>query len=152
MMPHGMAGMLGSMQDSAIATVLRQSLDRERPPARMTAAQAADFLGFEKEDLALLAKEKILRPLGRPVANAVKYYAAVDVLEFSQDRRRLERATELLYQRNRSKSDAQRAREQGDEQAWDAVTEGSPGSDHESDHESIARKPSEGGGRFLKTQ
>jgi len=121
MMPHGVGGVLGSMQDTAIATVLRQSLDRERPPARMTAAQAADFLGFEKDDLALLAKEKILRPLGRPVANAVKYYAAVDVIAVSQDRQRLERATELLYQRNRSKFDAQRARESGVDPTRDEV-------------------------------
>jgi hypothetical protein len=90
--------------------LLQRALDREHPPARMTATQAADCLGFEKDDLALLAREGLLKPLGRPAANATKYYAATDVTGLWNDRKRLDRATDLLYERNRSKVELQRTR------------------------------------------
>ncbi len=99
-----MAGFLAGMTEATMAQALLRALDREHPPARMTAAQAADFLGFEKDDLALLAREGLLQPLGRPGANAVKYYAAVEVAALWNDRERLDRATQLLYERNRAKA------------------------------------------------
>jgi hypothetical protein len=111
---HPMLGCVTDVQgvrEGTIANAINRALDREHPPARMTAAQAADFLGFEKDDLALFAREELLRPLGRPVANATKYYAAVEVVAFWKDRERLDRATQLIYERNRSKVEAQRDRE-----------------------------------------
>ena len=101
-----LAGLRGGVPDGTMAQALLRALDREHPPARMTAAQAADFLGFEKDDLALLAREGLLPPLGRPGPNAVKYYAAVEVAALWQDRARLDRATQLLYERNRAKAGA----------------------------------------------
>lgn len=101
---------VSGVQGAAIVGAMNRALDREYPPGRMTAAQAADLLGFEKDDLALLARKGLLLPLGKPVANAVKYYAAVDVLALRNDRDRLERATELVYERNRSKVEVQRTR------------------------------------------
>ncbi len=89
---------------------LQRALDRERPPARLTAAQAADLLGFEKDDLALLAARGLLVPLGDPAANAVKYYALTDIAAFSEDRPGLDQATQLIYRRNRSKVAAQKLR------------------------------------------
>ena len=70
----------------------------------------ADLLGFEKDDLALLARAGLLVPLGNPTANAVKYYATVDVAAFSEDRDRLDQATAIIYARNRSKFAAQQLR------------------------------------------
>ncbi len=104
---------VAGVPESTLARAMARALDREHPPARMTAAQAADFLGFERDDLALLAREGLLRPLGRPGANAVKYYAAVEVAALWNDRTSLDRATQLLYERNRSKADAQRDRAGG---------------------------------------
>ena len=93
-----------------IAEVMKQALDRERPPARLNGEQTADLLGFEKDDLALLARAGLLVPLGNPTANAVKYYATVDVAAFSEDRDRLDQATAIIYARNRSKFAAQQLR------------------------------------------
>ena len=99
-----------SMTTDRIAEVMKRALDRERPPARLNADQTADLLGFEKDDLALLARAGLLVPLGNPTANAVKYYATVDVAAFSEDRDRLDYATAIIYARNRSKVEAQKIR------------------------------------------
>jgi hypothetical protein len=66
--------------------------------------------GFEKDDHALLARAGLLIPLGNPTANAVEYYATVDVAAFSEDRDRLDQATAIIYARNRSKFAAQQLR------------------------------------------
>ena len=99
-----------SMTTDRIAEVMKRALDRERPPARLNGEQTADLLGFEKDDLALLARAGLLVPLGNPTANAVKYYATVDVAAFSEDRDRLDHATAIIYARNRSKFEAQKIR------------------------------------------
>ena len=99
-----------SMTTDRIAEVMKRALDRERPPARLNADQTADLLGFEKDDLALLARAGLLVPLGNPTANAVKYYSTVDVAAFSEDRDRLDQATAIIYARNRSKFAAQQLR------------------------------------------
>ena len=99
-----------SMTTDRIAEVMKRALDRERPPARLNGEQTADLLGFEKDDLALLARAELLLPLGNPTANAVKYYATVDVAAFSDDRDRLDQATAIIYARNRSKVEAQQLR------------------------------------------
>ena len=99
-----------SMTTDRIAEVMKRALDRERPPARLNGEQTADLLGFEKDDLALLARAGLLVPLGNPIANAVKYYATVDVAAFSEDRDRLDQATAIIYARNRSKFEAQKIR------------------------------------------
>ena len=98
------------MTNDRIAKVMKRALDRERPPARLNADQTADLLGFEKDDLSLLARAGLLAPLGNPTANAVKYYATVDVAAFSEDRDRLDQATAIIYSRNRSKVEAQKDR------------------------------------------
>ena len=98
------------MTTDRIAEVMKRALDREHPPARLNGEQTADLLGFEKDDLALLARAGLLVPLGNPTANAVKYYATVDVAAFSEDRVRLDQATAIIYSRNRSKVEAQKIR------------------------------------------
>ena len=109
--PLGDKSMSGTfMTTDRIAEVMNRALDRERPPARLNGEQTADLLGFEKDDLALLARAGLLVPLGNPTANAVKYYATVDVAAFSEDRDRLDQATAIIYARNRSKFAAQQLR------------------------------------------
>ncbi len=69
------------------------------------------MLGFQPDDMAVLARHGIIVPLGNPAPNAVKYYATIDIGALSEDRDRLDKATDLIYERNRQKTEAQEVRE-----------------------------------------
>jgi len=62
-------------------------------PARLTAEQAAWVLNCQPHDVPVLVATRLLKPLGSPMPNSVKYLATVDVLEFAQDRSWLVRMT-----------------------------------------------------------
>jgi hypothetical protein len=91
-------------QSDGMFQLHQRRLDRECPPARIKAEVAADFLGFHTDDLAILARHEILVPLGNPAPNAVKYYATTDVAALSENRDLLDKATQLIYERNRQKA------------------------------------------------
>jgi len=69
-----------------------------RLPARLTVEQAAWVLGCQPHDVPILVGSKLLRPLGNPPANGIKFFAAADVLELTQDRAWLARATNTVCQ------------------------------------------------------
>jgi hypothetical protein len=54
------------------------------------------LLGFQEPDIALLVAARVLAPLGKPVQNSQKYFAAVEVLALAGDRERLSQATRAL--------------------------------------------------------
>ena len=54
-------------------------------PARCDAAQAAKILGFREHDMPILLRNGLLKPLARPVPNAVKYFQTHNLLELAQD-------------------------------------------------------------------
>lgn len=64
---------------------------------RLDAETAAKVLGFNEHDMPVLCRAKLLKPLGRPVPNAVKYYAATDIENFGRDVSWLNRATQAVY-------------------------------------------------------
>lgn len=66
-------------------------------PARLKPETAAVILGFEKDDITTLVKHKLLKPLGKPKQNAVKYFTFDDIMEKASDRKWLERATQAIY-------------------------------------------------------
>lgn len=68
------------------------------PSARLTASQAAAFLGFQEHDVPVLTTAKLLRPLGKPATNAVKYFAAVEVCERMGDTGWLHKASQTIYE------------------------------------------------------
>ncbi|HET7239272.1 MAG TPA: hypothetical protein VFI76_09605 [Terrimicrobiaceae bacterium] len=70
-------------------------LNCRRLPARLSTGEAAVLLGFQEHDIAPLIAAKLLAPLGRPVPNAPKYFATVDVLAVAQDREWLSQATRV---------------------------------------------------------
>jgi hypothetical protein len=72
-------------------------LNLTRLPGRLTAEQAAPLLGFASHDIPVLVKARMLKPLGNPQPNAVKFFAAVDVEKFAKDEGWLGRATRALY-------------------------------------------------------
>ena len=50
-------------------------------PARLTAEQAAWVLNCRLHDVPILVGARLLRPLGNPPPNGIKFFATADVLE-----------------------------------------------------------------------
>jgi len=67
-----------------------------RLPGQLTAPQTAALLGFLPHDMAVLVKRKLLRPLGKPQANATRYFAARDIERLSSDSAWLSKATQTM--------------------------------------------------------
>lgn len=69
-----------------------------RLPARLTAEQAARVLNCQVHDVPILVSNRLLKPLGNPPPNGVKFFSAADVLELSQDRAWLVKMTNAVCQ------------------------------------------------------
>jgi hypothetical protein len=69
-----------------------------RLPARLTAEQAAWVLNCQAHDIPALVAAKLLKPLGNPPANGIKFFATADLLEFVRDRQWLVRMSATIYQ------------------------------------------------------
>jgi hypothetical protein len=67
-------------------------------PARLTAEQAAWVLNCQPHDVPALIAAKLLKPLGNPAANSIKFFATADLLEQTKDRNWLVRVTTTIYQ------------------------------------------------------
>lgn len=67
-------------------------------PARLTAEQAAWVLNCQPHDVPILVAARLLKPLGSPMPNSVKYFAAGELLDLSRDRAWLARATSAIGQ------------------------------------------------------
>lgn len=67
-----------------------------RLPARLDAAQTAALLGFQPHDIPVLARLGLLKPLGRPAPNSVRYFAAVEIDSLREDREWLDKATRAI--------------------------------------------------------
>jgi len=76
-------------------------------PARLDAEQAAWYLGFQPHDIPVLIAADLLRPLGRPQHNAVKYFAAVELESLRSDSKWLGKATDAVQSRWRRKNRTQ---------------------------------------------
>ena len=79
-----------------------------RLPARLTAEQAAWVLNCQTHDIPALVGAKLLKPLGNPPQNGIKYFAAADVLEASKDSHWLARVSATIYQHWRNKNARQK--------------------------------------------
>ena len=66
-------------------------------PARLNAEQAAWVLNCQPHDIPVLVRARLLKPLGNPPANRVKFFATADVLELTQDRAWLNKVTATIY-------------------------------------------------------
>ncbi len=67
-------------------------------PARLTAEQAAWVLNCQPHDMPALVAAKLLKPLGNPPANGIKYFATADLLEAIKDRNWLVRVSTTICQ------------------------------------------------------
>jgi hypothetical protein len=73
-------------------------------PARLTAEQAAWVLNCQPHDVPVLAAARLLKPLGNPQPNSVKYFATAEVLELARDRPWLAKITNTLGQHWKAKN------------------------------------------------
>src|SRR5439155_12795697 len=71
-------------------------LNCRRLPARLNSSEVAVLLGVQDHDVSVLTGAKLLVPLGKPAANAPKYFAAVEVLERASNPEWLSSATQVL--------------------------------------------------------
>lgn len=67
-------------------------------PARLTAEQTAWVLNCQVHDVPILVAARLLKPLGNPPPNSVKFFATREVLELAEDRSWLARMTNALNQ------------------------------------------------------
>jgi len=85
---------------------VRELLNVRRLPARLTLAQAAALLGCGDHDIPVLISRGLLKPLGHPPPNAVKYFAPADVLELAGDSKRMGQICDAVYEHWRGKNAA----------------------------------------------
>src|SRR5579872_2327171 len=67
-------------------------------PARLTAEQAAWVLNCQSHDIPILVASRLLKPLGNPAPNGIKFFATADVLELAKDRSWLSKITNTVNQ------------------------------------------------------
>ncbi len=79
-------------------------------PARLTAEQAAWVLNCQPHDIPPLVAARLLKPLGNPSANSVKFFATAELLEAIKDRHWLVRVSTTIYQHWHKKNSSQKNR------------------------------------------
>lgn len=86
----------------------RTLLTIQRLPARLDAHQTALLLGFAEHDIPVLIRARLLKPLGSPGQNAIKWFSTAELEALAQDRAWLDRATKTVQThwkgRNREKN------------------------------------------------
>jgi hypothetical protein len=80
-------------------------------PARLTTEQAAWVLNCQVHDVPALVAAKLLKPLGNPPPNGIKYFATVEILELVKDRAWLTRMSSAIYRHWQKKNTAQKNRQ-----------------------------------------
>jgi hypothetical protein len=118
--PVGFVRTKGSARIELVPAQVRDLLNLRRLPARLNVQQAAALLNCGEHDIPVLVSNGLLKPLGHPPLNAVKYFAPTDVLELAGDSERMGQICDTLYEywrgKNAAKSDgthAKRARANG---------------------------------------
>lgn len=79
-------------------------LNLKRAPARLSAEETAWCLGFCVHDIPILVSCGLLKPLGHPSVNGMKYFATVAVEGLLTDAKWLSRATDIISEHWREKN------------------------------------------------
>ena len=77
-------------------------------PARLDAEQAGWYLGCNLESVTVLMAAGLLKPLGRPAANAAKFFALAELEQLRADPKWMSRATEAIQNWHRKKNHSSR--------------------------------------------
>ena len=93
-------------------------LSLERLPARLTLDQAAWYLGFEAHEIPVLIASNLLKPLGNPARNGLKYLAACHLERLRNDEKWLNKASHAVtrYKQQRNRQEKIRREASGLEQ------------------------------------
>ena len=67
-------------------------------PARLTVEQTAWLLNCQPHDIPTLITSRLLKPLGNPAPNSIKFFARDELLELSKDRTWLTKVTATINQ------------------------------------------------------
>src|SRR5262249_26485170 len=74
-----------------------------RLPARLDVQQTATLLGLQEHDIPLLVRARLLKPLGKPASNSIKYFSSATVQNHANDCSWLDKATLTISQHWRTK-------------------------------------------------
>ena len=67
-------------------------------PARLTAEQTGWVLNCQPHDIPALVTSRLLKPLGNPAQNGIKFFCTADILELLKDRSWLTKMTNTINQ------------------------------------------------------
>ena len=79
-------------------------------PARLTAEQAAWVLNCQAHDVPILVSSRLLKPLGSPPPNGIKFFSTADLVELAKDRAWLVKVTSAINQHWHKQNAAKRRR------------------------------------------
>ena len=79
-------------------------------PARLTVEQAAWVLNCQAHDVPVLVAARLLKPLGNPLPNSIKFFATAEVLESAKDRPWLMKVTATINQHWQKKNQLKKSR------------------------------------------
>ena len=79
-------------------------LNLREKPVRLVAEEVAHLFNCTPNDIPILVAHGLLKPLGRPADNTVKYFATDTVKEFFADPKWLAKATETIREHWRMKN------------------------------------------------
>jgi len=78
-------------------------------PARLMAEQVAWALNCQVHDVPVLVSSRLLKPLGNPPPNGIKFFATEEVMELRKDRSWLIRMTNTINQHWQTKNARKRS-------------------------------------------
>src|SRR5947199_1233233 len=81
----------------------RTILEVLRLPARLDVRQTAMLLGVQADEIQILMRAKLLKPLGEPAQNGHKFFSTSDIEALGRDRAWLDKASKTITRHWRSK-------------------------------------------------
>src|SRR6266581_753874 len=81
----------------------RTVLDVLRLPARLDVRQTAMLLGVQADEIQILMRAKLLKPLGEPAQNGHKFFSSSDIEALGRDRIWIDKASKTITRHWRSK-------------------------------------------------
>ena len=98
------SGRCGIKMEEDMLQDMERFLNLKAPPGRLTAEQAAWFLGFSAHEIPLLVNKGLLKPLGHPAHNGQKYFLTATLEELRRDEKWFAKACDAVVEYWRCKN------------------------------------------------